>query len=173
MITTVVLARIPFKPLPYKTCHSIWIWINPFLTVFLPHCRDDSMFAPRQWETSLQSNAVSHWLGANLESAMHYHDNAMLASWHGNAFCITDTFSVDSSPKRTVMRSCDVFFSLAPNKLLNKQLSFCVLTKRSPSTVCTSVMAWLNRDISSCNETPSIYTLIHWPLIDVAVIFKE
>ena len=27
-------------------------------------------FAPSQWETSLQSNAVSHWLGANLESAM-------------------------------------------------------------------------------------------------------
>ena len=27
-------------------------------------------FAPRQWETSLQSNAVSHWLGTNLESAL-------------------------------------------------------------------------------------------------------
>ena len=27
-----------------------------------------SRFAPSQWETSLQSNAVSHWLGANLES---------------------------------------------------------------------------------------------------------
>ena len=32
--------------------------------------RADSRFAPSQWETSLQSNAVSHWLGANLESAM-------------------------------------------------------------------------------------------------------
>ena len=29
-----------------------------------------SRFAPSQWETSLQSNAVSHWLGANLESAL-------------------------------------------------------------------------------------------------------
>ena len=27
--------------------------------------RADSRLAPRQWETSLQSNAVSHWLGAN------------------------------------------------------------------------------------------------------------
>ena len=26
--------------------------------------------APSQWETSLQSNAVSHWLGTNLESAL-------------------------------------------------------------------------------------------------------
>ena len=28
-----------------------------------------SRLAPSQWETSLQSNAVSHWLSANLESA--------------------------------------------------------------------------------------------------------
>ena len=32
--------------------------------------RADSRFAPSQWQTSLQSNAVSHWLGANLESAL-------------------------------------------------------------------------------------------------------
>ena len=29
------------------------------------------MFAPSQWETSLQSNTVSHSLGANLQSALH------------------------------------------------------------------------------------------------------
>ena len=32
--------------------------------------RADSRLAPSQWETSLHSNAVSHWLGANLESAL-------------------------------------------------------------------------------------------------------
>ena len=32
--------------------------------------RADSRFAPSQWETSLQSNAVSHWLDAKLESAL-------------------------------------------------------------------------------------------------------
>ena len=30
----------------------------------------DSRLAPSQWETPLQSNALSHWLGANLESAL-------------------------------------------------------------------------------------------------------
>ena len=30
----------------------------------------DSRLAPSQWETSLQSNTVSHWLGANLQSAL-------------------------------------------------------------------------------------------------------
>ena len=34
--------------------------------------RADSWFAPSQWETSLQSNDVSHWLGTNLESALNY-----------------------------------------------------------------------------------------------------
>ena len=32
--------------------------------------RAGSRFASSQWETSLQSNAVSHWLGASLKSAM-------------------------------------------------------------------------------------------------------
>ena len=34
------------------------------------HCRADSRIAPSQSETPLQSNAFTHWLGANLESAM-------------------------------------------------------------------------------------------------------
>ena len=33
--------------------------------------RAHSRFAPSQWETSLQSNAISHWLGADLESALY------------------------------------------------------------------------------------------------------
>ena len=32
--------------------------------------RADSRLAPSQWERALQSKAVSHWLSANLESAM-------------------------------------------------------------------------------------------------------
>ena len=32
--------------------------------------RVDSRFAPSQWKTSLQNDTVSHWLGANLESAL-------------------------------------------------------------------------------------------------------
>ena len=35
-----------------------------------PVCLCQSSLAPSQWETSFQSNAASHWLGANLESAL-------------------------------------------------------------------------------------------------------
>ena len=34
------------------------------------NCRVDCRLASSQWETSLQSNTVSHWLGTNLESAI-------------------------------------------------------------------------------------------------------
>ena len=33
-------------------------------------CRTDSMLVLNQWNTLLQSNAVSHWLGANLASVL-------------------------------------------------------------------------------------------------------
>ena len=32
--------------------------------------KDDSRFAPSQWETVLLCNDVSHWLGASLESTL-------------------------------------------------------------------------------------------------------
>ena len=41
------------------SCHS-WTYV-----------RADSRFAPSQWETALLCNDVSHWLGANLESALY------------------------------------------------------------------------------------------------------
>ena len=34
--------------------------------------RTDSRLALSQWDTSLQSNDVSYWLGANLESTLRY-----------------------------------------------------------------------------------------------------
>ena len=38
----------------------------------MSYYRADSRLSPSQWETSLQSNAISHWLGAILESALYY-----------------------------------------------------------------------------------------------------
>ena len=52
---------------------EVWLWTGKGYTYTAKiglQAWDDSRFAPNQWETSLQSNAVSHWLGANLESAL-------------------------------------------------------------------------------------------------------
>ena len=45
--------------------------------------RADSRFVPSQWETPLQSNTVSHWLGANLETALqNYLSRVSQSMWY-------------------------------------------------------------------------------------------
>ena len=58
----------------HPAIHHGWSIGGSGIFYFGQHClindRADSRFVPSQWETSLQSNAVSHWLGADLESAL-------------------------------------------------------------------------------------------------------
>ena len=56
---------------------DIWYWTCQCVIFLVVH-RADSRFVSIQWATSLQCNAVSHWLGANLKSALctlWHHDN--------------------------------------------------------------------------------------------------
>ena len=63
--------------------------------------RTDSMLVPSQWETSLQCNAVSEWLGANLESALVlYH---RLQSSQPIIFAMAQSNAVDRSHYIDVM----------------------------------------------------------------------
>ena len=50
--------------------HCLFTWTKLHWIMSYSH-RADSRLAPSQWERSLQSNTVSHWLGSNLESALH------------------------------------------------------------------------------------------------------
>ena len=45
-------------------------WCEFWLKIKHHYCRTDLRLVPSHWETLLQSSAVSHWLGANLESAL-------------------------------------------------------------------------------------------------------
>ena len=59
--------------------NRFWTNVGPtFIVVWAEITRADSRYAPSQWETLLQSNAVSHWLCANLESALNI---CMVKSW--------------------------------------------------------------------------------------------
>ena len=56
--------------LPYYRLKS-WVHMNLIYIDYIDGLtRADSRFAPSQWETALLCNNVSHWLGANLESAL-------------------------------------------------------------------------------------------------------
>ena len=46
------------------------IYLGIVLEWIRSNIRADSWLAPSQWKTPLQSNAVSHWLGANLKSTL-------------------------------------------------------------------------------------------------------
>ena len=48
----------------------IWAWFQTIKESV--HYNADSNFVPSQWETPLHSNAVSQWLGATLDSALHH-----------------------------------------------------------------------------------------------------
>ena len=53
--------------------HEIYFKIGTFLPwgwCVILKFRADTRLAPSQWETALQSNAVSHWMGGNLVSAL-------------------------------------------------------------------------------------------------------
>ena len=52
---------------PYISCGILCVVMHVENLITTKH-RADSRLAPNQWETSLQSNAVFHWLGANLAS---------------------------------------------------------------------------------------------------------
>ena len=63
--------------------HMIFTCLKENVTPMLTCHRADSRLAPSQWETSLQSNGVSDWLDANLESALSYYH---ICWWLGGPF---------------------------------------------------------------------------------------
>ena len=74
--------------------------INYFV---IRHKQADSGPAPSQWETSLQNNAVSHWLGAILESTLFYMFNPH--HWNGNVFRFTQPI-IQAQIKENIKAPC-------------------------------------------------------------------
>ena len=73
------------------------------------YIRADSTLAPSQWETSLQSNGISHWLGANLESALYVSHKTswmVLSLWKYNTVCVIPQ-DLTSSCHKSVWSVCN------------------------------------------------------------------
>ena len=92
-------------------------WCRQCFQIMISTFRADSRFAPSQWETLLQNNTVSNWLGTNLESALYIGQLRAFITTHIIGFhesnntelyyCWWNTF--------TSLRPCDKCI----NKLLN------------------------------------------------------
>ena len=68
--TTQTCHSFPISPLPTYISGRQWVWnidcgIGGTHLYLISIYRPDSRFVPSQWETSLQSKAVSNWLGPN------------------------------------------------------------------------------------------------------------
>ena len=95
LIGTWSLSAMWWSPENYR-CHMKKQDINyqPMLCCFLHIYRADSRLAPSQWEMSLQSNAISHLRGANLESALYMFSDINYSSAGRWIFHATNTQSL-------------------------------------------------------------------------------
>ena len=57
--------------------------------IFSSECRDQSRYVPSQWETSLQCNDVSYWLGANLDWSLIWMAYQFTTRRHSNGYAIS------------------------------------------------------------------------------------
>ena len=124
------------------------VWITPTL-VSCSTYRVDSMIAPSQWKTSLQSNAVSHWLGANLESALTY--VAIFWDFQGPMGLLPDTLNCGLCMRR----ECRQRF---PGHRLQKKPLVCAPT-------CITTRAWRTYCDACRDRQPKVagYTIPAFP----------
>ena len=93
----------------------------------------DSRFAPSQWETALLCNDVSHWLGANQESALywrpddtnsswaHFTNGLRAHNWNFNFCFLFFCLNIDTSdPNRSRWCTRDVYVSYKINTYFHK-----------------------------------------------------
>ena len=125
--------------------------------------RTDSRFAPSQWETSLQSNAVSHWLRANLESALQY--DVILAQFQ-RPDCTSFHYVNTLRPRQNGRHFADdifkcIFFNEYAWILLKISLKFVpeVQINNMPSLV--QIMAWRRPGDKPLSEPIMVTILTH------------
>ena len=83
---SICTSQVIFLIISVSRINQSGLW-SPYCTII--YCRADSRLAPRQWDTLLQSKAVSHWLGANLESALCCIISILFGDW---LVCLTLVF---------------------------------------------------------------------------------
>ena len=74
-----------------KLSHSLPVMVSYGVLIDKIDSRADSRFVPSQWETALLCNDISHWLGANLESALDYDklklNSTIISSSYEKCYC--------------------------------------------------------------------------------------
>ena len=80
--------------------------------------RADSRFVPSKWETALLCNDVSHWLGANLESALNLSKKHFSNGLIGEVVLLRDKIQMIYKEHATIMIIFMNIFKRPPLKLV-------------------------------------------------------
>ena len=105
--------------------------------------RADYTLAPSQWETSLQSNAVSHWLSTNLESAL-------ILLWHHSSTGIVIGMGTTNNVRSWWRHQMETFSALLAICAGNSPVSGEFPAKRpvtrsfDVSLICAYLNGWVN-----------------------------
>ena len=138
--TTFLLTR-PTKFHSFETDYIEFWW--QFYQNQLGVYRADSRLVSSQWETSLQSSAISHWLGTNLESALYIY-----RALH-RATASPDQYMINSSIWIFVLSvlSC-IWCHFIQRSHRGKQRNHCVF--RFIVKGCKQIWQWPNMHIRQC-----------------------
>ena len=117
--------------------------------------RADSRLAPSQRETSLQSNAVSHWLDANLESALSTLTHWGMAEMAG---MLQTTYLSTFSWQKTV--SFDSHFTANEGRIDSN------LTPNRPNYP-DNLIHWRKYASIGLNDSPFIGKRVHTPRLEL------
>ena len=112
--------------------------------------RADSRLAPSQREMSLQSNGISHWLGANLKSALRYHSSSL---WHTQLAGIDISHCQMTSENVSWASKFSQSFILISIQSVFKKVKYCVSGKLAD--LDTSQLNWAINPLiyTMCNTT--------------------
>ena len=124
--------------------------------------RADSRFAPSQWETALLCNDISHWLGANLESALVTILSEALTKWPS-----LGTHLNILRPRQNCRRfTDDIFVCILLNE--NAWISLKISQKFVPEVqinnipALVQIMAWRRPGDKPFSEPMMVRLLKHW-----------
>ena len=158
-ITVTRVSQVSFKPIRIAILLAFW-GITHFIKV-----RADSRPAPSQWETALQSNPVSRWLGANLESFLKIMYSSLISTHCENG---VRTHFAQTSNKINLWHAK---FDIRPNRLC--EVSYILGAQTSVSGPFSSLsygyVAWNQLltlsfwHLQSCSQVSVIHLKIGFP----------
>ena len=119
--------------------------------------RADSRLVPSQWEAPLQSNAISHWLGANLESALSEQGYVVCNALQASNRCFGNLVI---RLRQTILNRILFKFLKPEDPYMCRADSRFAPSQWETALLCNDVSHWLGASLES-----AMYVSVNWIII--------